>query len=70
MILRTKSCAFHSCARPCSLELKSCGGCTCYNMNWEKAIYGDDSIINKVITINYDAKELASKALKRRSTRR
>jgi hypothetical protein len=39
-------------------------------MNWEKAKYGDDSIINKVITINYDAKELASKALKRRSTRR
>ena len=70
MILHTKSCAFHSCARPCSLELKSCGGCTCHNMNWEKATYGDDSIINKVITIDYGTKELASKDVRRRSKRR
>jgi hypothetical protein len=39
-------------------------------MNWDKAIYGDDSIINKVITIDYGTKELASKDVRRRSTRR
>jgi hypothetical protein len=39
-------------------------------MNWEKATYGDDSIINKVITIDYGTKELASKDVRRRSKRR
>ena len=36
------SMAYHCCAKPCSKDLRSCGGCTCHNINTQK---GWDSIV-------------------------
>lgn len=66
--MRIDSCAFHSCAKPCSLELKGCGGCTCHNMNWEKAGNWDAILSKQIVIKSYE--ESTSSVVTRQSKRR
>jgi hypothetical protein len=67
MMMRIESCAFHTCNKPCSIELKKCGGCTCHNMNWSKLESG--STLTKKLEI-YEPKSIKSDVVTRQSKRR